>query len=82
MLARQAPQGVGGTNGTITAGRRSGDLAHYGLRLGQGNWRHGLGPGLWLYGGRGGTIRSLELDKEGFSRPLVSLNRAQKPQCE
>ena len=53
MLARQTPEGIGGTHGTITASRRSRHLTHDGLGSGQGDGRHGLGPGLWLHrGGR------------------------------
>ncbi|MND70824.1 hypothetical protein D3C80_623390 [compost metagenome] len=81
MLARQAPEGIGGTNRAIAARRRAGRLTHYGLspgsRLGR---RHGLG--LRLNDRRRGTVRALELDKERLSPRLIGLSRAQKTQCE
>ena len=81
MLARQTPEGIGGTNRAIAARRRAGRLTHYGLspgsRLGR---RHGLG--LRLNDRRRGTVRALELDKERLSPRLVGMSRAQKTQCE
>ncbi|MNO83424.1 hypothetical protein D3C76_747320 [compost metagenome] len=81
MLARQAPEGIGGTDRAIAARGGAGRLTHYGLGPGSRLGRcHGLG--LRLNDRRRGTVRALELDKERLSPRLIGLSRAQKTQCE
>ncbi len=87
VLARQAPEGVGGTNGTITTGIAR-NLPHDGLGRRSAGLGRGAGSGdglcqrLGIDGGRSRLVRAFELNKKGLPRRVFGLGHAQQTQCE